>query len=113
MNKPRKQPNQYTVKRDRPAAKSARDKEPEPAAEKAPLPNIAELTKKRDDLTATLARIEGEVRRCSCFTQHKDRQATAWNLSHVCMSFGDRIWQTAARSVCLLAHRSWRLRTAT
>lgn len=63
MNKPRKQPNQYTVKRDKPSLQAA--KEAEPADKVQPLPSIAELTAKRDLLVEQLGNIEKQVRHSS------------------------------------------------
>jgi hypothetical protein len=59
MNKPRKQPNQYTVKRDKPTYQAA--KEAEPADKLQPLPSISELTAKRDTLIEQLGTIEKQV----------------------------------------------------
>ena len=63
MNKPRKQPNQYTVKRDKPSVQAA--KEAEPADKVQALPSIAELTAKRDLLIEQLGNIEKQVRHSS------------------------------------------------
>jgi hypothetical protein len=63
MNKPRKQPNQYTVKRDKPGLQAA--KEAEPTDKVQPLPSIAELTAKRDLLVEQLGTIEKQVRHSS------------------------------------------------
>jgi hypothetical protein len=59
MNKPRKQPNQYTVKRDKSSYPAA--KEAEPADKLQPLPSVAELTAKRDLLVEQLGNIEKQV----------------------------------------------------
>ena len=59
MNKPRKQPNQYTVKRDKTTHQTA--KEVEPTDKVQPLPSIAELTAKRDLLVEQLGNIEKQV----------------------------------------------------
>lgn len=69
MNKPRKQPNQYTVKRDKTTHQTA--KEVEPTDKVQPLPSIAELTAKRDLLVEQLGNIEKQV--CHLWLHSFDR----------------------------------------